>query len=704
MKIGCFTVIERNSMVAGSISARDLSEVIRTGNYRDGELKRSIQFLRTTLDKDEEKKKVKLSLPAITPTGEFKERRREENLINYSGVIQLDFDKIEPKDIELIREKCQKCQYAMLGALSPSGNGYKVLITTDAVKEQHELAFEQVIEWAKDYFGFEPDEKVKSIAQQMYLTWDSDCYFNPDPHLFGVEEEKQEGNESEPGTTLVSPSIARLLYKTQKKFAFEEGERNSFIHRLACLTREQGIDEEEVVSSIATLYTIADDTEEVERTIRGAYARSSAKTGSFEFELSPLIPNSVYDFLPPQFRQLCDVYSGRQKDIFFLSSLTAIGAVCPFAFMYYSTPPRKIYPTLCTYIMGNMGSGKGVASHARHLVNDVHNYLKDDYDTFDKGGDRGLFIYGDTSTAGLKQALSNNEGKGLMFETEADTITTAWNNDWGSWSDLLRRIAEHEYIGSKRIDSDPIEIPEPKMGLLVTSTPNQLKGFDNGLENGLFSRFLIYHYNESVQWKSQRPQHIESHRSAHSEYTEVITDFFKMHCSSHIEISLKEEHWRKFDTKMSDVLDDVQSNYGCNYTGMVTRMGTTLMRLVIILTIIRLMEKGTKSPHHVISSDTDFVVAMQFIDIILGHWLACFEMGGNDFNNPRASDYNMYRLMPQSFETKLYIKTASHLGVSERTAARWIANSRFYEKKQHGFYVKRVAVGNSGSLPLSQAG
>lgn len=44
------------------------------------------------------------------------------------------------------------------------------------------------------------------------------------------------------------------------------------------------------------------------------------------------------------------------------------------------------------------------------------------------------------------QALSDNHGWGVIFETEADTLTQALKTDYGDYSDGLRKAYHHEPI------------------------------------------------------------------------------------------------------------------------------------------------------------------------------------------------------------------------------------------------------------------
>lgn len=55
-----------------------------------------------------------------------------------------------------------------------------------------------------------------------------------------------------------------------------------------------------------------------------------------------------------------------------------------------------------------------------------------------------LFIPANNSTTGVFQLLFDNEGRGLMFETEGDTLAQAFKTDYGNYSDGFRKAFHHE--------------------------------------------------------------------------------------------------------------------------------------------------------------------------------------------------------------------------------------------------------------------
>ena len=106
------------------------------------------------------------------------------------------------------------------------------------------------------------------------------------------------------------------------------------------------------------------------------------------------------------------------------------------------------------------------------------------------------------STSELYSFLGNSKHGLLVMESEADTLSTMMNNDWSNYNDVLRKCFHHEPLSiARKIEDLYEEINEPKMAVLISGTPGQLKPFLKSRENGLFSRFILYSFDELSEFK-----------------------------------------------------------------------------------------------------------------------------------------------------------------------------------------------------------
>lgn len=104
---------------------------------------------------------------------------------------------------------------------------------------------------------------------------------------------------------------------------------------------------------------------------------------------------------------------------------------------------------------------------------------------------RDPFMPGNSSSSAVYRALDANGGWGIMFRTEADTVSNMLDSDYGHYSDLMRKAYQYETVSMNRVsDKIHIDIENPRLSVLITCTrwPDSLV-FSHRLRNGLGSRF-----------------------------------------------------------------------------------------------------------------------------------------------------------------------------------------------------------------------
>jgi len=216
-----------------------------------------------------------------------------------------------------------------------------------------------------------------------------------------------------------------------------------------------------------------------------------------------------FDLLPTIFNRIVKCYDDENdKLMMLLGAITVSSCVLPNVYGLYGE--QKLYPNLYFYLIGKASSGKGKLNRLRKLVDSVQNSQANNLSILNQLIEsqtnsqlKQLVISGNITSAALIQQLNINNGVGIIFETEGDTISSAFKSEHGKFSDSLRKAFHHETISSQRKGNDGkgenIIIKEPKLSMLITSTPNQFKTLIPDSENGLFSRFMFLGVN---RWKS----------------------------------------------------------------------------------------------------------------------------------------------------------------------------------------------------------
>ena len=215
-------------------------------------------------------------------------------------------------------------------------------------------------------------------------------------------------------------------------------------------------------------------------------------------ESMPTIPEKVYENLPQFLQQVVNPANGQEeKDILLLGALTAFSACFPKLFGIYDQ--RKVFSNLYLFVTAPASAGKGRLNQIKNLVEPVHKLkreqakvLKQQFQSetatynMNKGKDenlekpskppeRMLFIPANNSVTGVYQLISDNKGRGLIFETEGDTLAQAFKSDYGNYSDGFRKAFHHETISYyRRTDREYVDIEKPCLSTVLSGTPKQV--------------------------------------------------------------------------------------------------------------------------------------------------------------------------------------------------------------------------------------
>ncbi|MDP4586586.1 MAG: YfjI family protein, partial [Flavobacteriales bacterium] len=191
----------------------------------------------------------------------------------------------------------------------------------------------------------------------------------------------------------------------------------------------------------------------------------------YQDELCSTFPEEIYRHLPDPLKSLFEnINNPYERDILLLGSITVLSGCMPNVIGFYDR--KWVSPNLYTFIEAPAGSGKGVLSWTRLIGMEIHKMLleetrlaKQQFDELKKEKIKNkdqdlaqlkeppyklLFIPANNSASSVVQTLSENDGAGILFSTEADTLANALAQDWGNFSDVLRGAFHHEPVEMQR--------------------------------------------------------------------------------------------------------------------------------------------------------------------------------------------------------------------------------------------------------------
>ncbi len=404
----------------------------------------------------------------------------------------------------------------------------------------------------------------------------------------------------------------------------------------------------------------------------------------------------------PQFLQdlLTVAHTTEQKDMLLMSSLTTLSTVMNSVYFRYGTTGKRYYPELMTFIMAGAASGKGIAELSKRLVEKVHEHTP-------------LIIAGDSTYPAFYQQLLDQDGCGLLFETEGSVITDIWKAGAMSYNTALRKAAEHETLSKNRLNSGQTEIACPKVGMMLTGTFSQFKALVPSVENGFFSRLMTVVVREHQDFDGSVFQ--PTNEGAEVEATinrlamQVKTLALRLnpqstiHNPQEIEFRLTTEQASLLGQVMEKEYKEYVRVLGDGFHATVVRNGINVMRIAAILTALRQYPVERSVPEYpeypgsLTCSDSDFQTAMVIGTKLLLHAADAYNQIATANREAVPSIKGSYQKdtffvsLPNSFSTGECTQHGEHLGVCERTIYRWMDNwleTGQIIKTNHGNYQK----------------
>ena len=448
--------------------------------------------------------------------------------------------------------------------------------------------------------------------------------------------------------------------------------------------------------------------------------------GDFEEieDFLPTIPKEVYNNLPDLLQQIVSkADSPEDADLLLLGSMTVFSSCLPNIYGLYNQ--CEVYPNLFLFVVAKASAGKGRLSLCRRLVAPIHRHLRElytvekeqyeidlsRYATTKNKEDltkpqepplRTLFIPANNSATGLFQLLKENEEKGLIFETEGDTLSQTFKSEHGNYSDGFRKAFHHEPISyNRRKDREFVELAHPQLSALLSGTPKQVLSLIPDAENGLFSRFLFYYINLQPVWKNV----FAGNENAPLEYQfdKIAGEFQTLYHHlqqqpERLRFSLTAQQQDQFNSYFDTIQQHYHTQFGDSFIGAVRRLGLSTFRIAMILTTLRLSNVPSVPIVPIvplICTNTDFQSALSITKTLIHHAALIFKQlpaETPDHTPPTNPQQKLLQSLPQDFDRKKYLEAAKSLNIPDKTAEKQIERylqTNLIQRIAHGIYKKQ---------------
>ena len=414
--------------------------------------------------------------------------------------------------------------------------------------------------------------------------------------------------------------------------------------------------------------------------------------------------------------------SDADADMLILGTLAAISACLPNIYAIYAR--RELFTNLYLFVTARAGSGKGRLSLCRAIVDPIHEELraesnrleeqfrleKEQYKRQKKGDGipeptpppiRLLFIPANSSATAVYQALNENDGQGLLFETEGDVLAASFGQDFGDFSQGLRQGFQNEPISYlRRTEREYVCIKQPRISTILSGTPQQVTNLMTSVENGLFSRFLFYCLDKPLVWLDVLDEGDGESLDDHFKVlgSQFFAFYHKLQENARIKIRLSEEQGQAFNKHFGQLQAEYYAIFGDDTIASVRRLAVSTFRIAMILTALRMMEDCNFSTLRYVRAD-DFTTAMTISSVLQQHMLRVIsELPKKTMpRTPVGQTKDTILLqtfwdnLPDEFEAKDFKEIATSIGLTIPTAERYIRawTGTRLEKVARGRYRKR---------------
>ncbi len=421
----------------------------------------------------------------------------------------------------------------------------------------------------------------------------------------------------------------------------------------------------------------------------------------------PLFDESVYDNLPGILRKAVEKMNIRQeKDLVLIGSIVTLScALLPFRTIFHG---RTIFPNMFLFVPGPAGSGKGRLDFCYRLVKPIHTEKRDNWQLavaeYKQELDRYrslskkekavttspvkppitmLRVPANCSATSFAEVMADN-GNMLMFETEGDTVVNTFKSDYGNYSDNFRKAFAHEEFGYLRRgnDNEEKEVHNPRLSVVLSGTPEQVKSLIPNAENGLLSRFIFYCMSSTDEWLDGFSGY-DSDSPLENLFDELGAEFKRFYKALEstpvIWFRLSFIQQQKFNDYFCSEKKRMKDLNGDAYTASSHRLSWAALRMAMVFTALRMMDSGN-IVDKVECSDVDFYTTLSIIRAISSHNDYIFNVLNDGINEEvkvseaysSAARATLLSILPDNFTSKDMQAAAVNIGKSIRTIERQI--------------------------------
>lgn len=333
----------------------------------------------------------------------------------------------------------------------------------------------------------------------------------------------------------------------------------------------------------------------------------------------PLFEESIYAHLPSILTKATQTINIRQeKDLILIGSIATLSSVLlPFRTIFHG---RTIFTNLFLFVPRPAGSGKGRLDFCYWLVRPIHNDKRELWQLAQEEYMQELDRYRALSKKEKANATSPVKPPITLLRVPANCSATSFAE---AMADNFRKAFVHEEFGYLRRgnDNEEKEVQNPRLSVVLSGTPKQVKSLIHNAENGLLSRFIFYCMSATDEWLDSFSGY-DSDNPLEQVFDQLGAEVERFYQAlrqiNQVWFTLSIVQQQRFNDYFTEEKQRMKELNGDLYNASTHRLSWAGLRISMALTALRCMDSGS-IPERIECSDTDFDVALSIIRTISHH-------------------------------------------------------------------------------------
>lgn len=414
--------------------------------------------------------------------------------------------------------------------------------------------------------------------------------------------------------------------------------------------------------------------------------------------------------LPMLLRNLCSHYPpGIERTVALTSGLAVLSGLFNKVRVEHYDKDYGLHLMFC--LVARSGGGKGILDSVQRMVMGVDYHIRQDgkreqteWDRCASSLKRGQKMedarpfdrmYVIPANASKAYALKAAEACGetaCIVETEIDTFADASAQEWGDFTDYIRKAFHHETYRQGRIGAgtgETLIIDRPSLAMGISGTWDQFaRLYRPNLDNGFYNRFCFVVSNAGSGFRSQRPTpHTRAReawmRKARTYVMELHDEFAARR--SPLVVQLTDEAWDKIDAVFEPEYSAAMSSpIADRLLPFVQRVNLMAVRLMGILSALRAYEGNMgvarDDLQNIGVNEIDVDLALHIAGVWFSHGRALLTQLSPDVEESSPlvqmseNAQAVFSGLPDVFKIADAYAIGKDVGVSERTVKQYMSS------------------------------